>query len=63
MPVRDLPAEGLTMLVLTYEMTVACDVLWTADFLKGKIREKVPPAKVFANLRTEKFRAFPAQGN
>jgi len=56
---RDLSKEGMTMIIVTHEMQFACDV---ADrllfFYEGSIVEDGPPKEVFANPKTERFRAF-----
>jgi len=56
---RDLAAEGRTMLVVTHEMGFALDVSSRVVFLhKGYIEEDGPPADVFTNPRSERFRQF-----
>lgn len=56
---RDLSKEGMTMIIVTHEMQFAKDV---ADrllfFYEGAIIEDGPPAEVFANPKTDRFRAF-----
>lgn len=56
---RDLARDGLTMVIVTHEMQFARDV---ADrllfFYEGAIIEDGPPAEVFANPKTERFRNF-----
>ncbi len=56
---RDLSKEGMTMIIVTHEMQFAKDV---ADrllfFYQGAIIEDGPPADVFANPKTDRFRAF-----
>lgn len=56
---RDLSGEGMTMIIVTHEMQFAKDV---ADrllfFYQGEIIEDGPPADVFANPKTDRFRAF-----
>ena len=61
---RDLAAEGRTMLVVTHEMAFARDVSTETVFLeKGEVCESGPPAQLFANLQTDQFRAFMARMN
>ncbi len=56
---RDLSAEGMTMIIVTHEMQFARDV---ADrllfFYEGSIIEDGPPAEIFARPKTERFQAF-----
>ncbi|BEP95394.1 amino acid ABC transporter ATP-binding protein [Acidovorax sp. A79] len=56
---KNLSADGMTMVVVTHEMQFARDV---ADrllfFYQGEIIEDGPPADVFANPKTERFQAF-----
>lgn len=61
---RDLAAEGRTMLIVTHEMGFARDVSTRTVFLhKGKIEEEGPPSEVFANPRSERFRQFISREN
>ncbi|WP_411036560.1 ABC transporter ATP-binding protein [Shinella sp. BYT-45] len=56
---RALAEEGRTMLVVTHEMGFARDVSSRVVFLhKGEIEEQGPPADVFGNARSERFRQF-----
>ncbi|MCO5136380.1 MULTISPECIES: ATP-binding cassette domain-containing protein [unclassified Shinella] len=56
---RALAEEGRTMLVVTHEMGFARDVSSRVVFLhKGEIEEQGPPAEVFGNARSERFRQF-----
>lgn len=56
---RDLAAEGRTMLIVTHEMAFARDVSTRTVFLhKGRIEEEGPPFEVFSNPRSERFRQF-----
>ena len=56
---RDLAAEGRTMLVVTHEMGFARNVSSRVVFLhKGYIEEDGTPAEVFSNPRSERFRQF-----
>jgi len=61
---RDLAAEGRTMLVVTHEMGFARDVSSKTVFLhKGEICEEGLPSKLFAKPETEQFRAFLSRMN
>jgi arginine/ornithine transport system ATP-binding protein len=56
---RDLAAEGRTMIVVTHEMGFARDVASRVVFLhQGLIEEQGVPAEVFANPRSERLRQF-----
>ena len=56
---RDLAAEGRTMLIVTHEMAFARDVSTRTVFLhNGKIEEEGAPSEVFSNPRSERFRQF-----
>lgn len=56
---KDLAAEGLTMIVVTHEMGFARDVANHVVFMdKGVIAEEGPPAELFSNPRNERTRAF-----
>lgn len=56
---RDLAAEGRTMLIVTHEMAFARDVSTRTVFIhQGVIEEDGPPAEVFSNPRSERFRQF-----
>ncbi|PSJ56076.1 ABC transporter ATP-binding protein [Pseudaminobacter soli (ex Li et al. 2025)] len=56
---RDLAAEGRTMLIVTHEMAFARDVSSRTVFIhKGIIEEDGPPKEVFSNPRSERFRQF-----
>jgi ABC-type polar amino acid transport system ATPase subunit len=56
---KDLSKEGMTMIIVTHEMQFARDV---ADrllfFYEGAIVEDGPPAAVFDNPKSDRFRAF-----
>ena len=57
--VRDLKAEGVTMLLCTHEMGFAREVCDRLVFIDdGKIVEEGPPAEFFANARSERAREF-----
>ena len=56
---RQLAAEGMTMLVVTHEMGFARDVSSHVIFMEdGHIIESAPSAEFFANPRQERTRAF-----
>ena len=56
---RDLAAEGRTMLVVTHEMAFARDVSTKTVFLhQGEVCEAGPPEQLFATPQTDQFRAF-----
>ena len=56
---RDLAAEGRTMLIVTHEMAFARDVSTRTVFIhQGVIEEDGPPAEVFSNPRSDRFRQF-----
>lgn len=58
---RDLAAEGRTMLVVTHEMGFARDVASEVIFLhKGLIEAKGPPQTMFKDPPSERFRQFVA---
>ncbi len=57
--VRDLAAEGTTMVLATHEMTFARDVATMVCFLDGgRILESGPPAEIFSAPREERTRRF-----
>jgi polar amino acid transport system ATP-binding protein len=57
--VRDLAAQGMTMLIATHEMGFARDIAGRVAFLdEGRIAEEGPPDRIFtdpANPRTRQF--------
>ncbi|MEK0083451.1 ABC transporter ATP-binding protein [Benzoatithermus flavus] len=56
---RDLAAEGRTMLVVTHEMGFARDVASEVVFLhQGRIEAEGPPKEMFGAPPTERFRQF-----
>lgn len=56
---RDLAAEGRTMLIVTHEMRFARDVSTQVVFLhQGQVEEMGPPEKVFGNPDSERCREF-----
>jgi polar amino acid transport system ATP-binding protein len=57
--VRDLAAEGMTMLLATHEMGFAREVASKICFLcDGKVHEEGAPAEIFGNPKQERTRAF-----
>jgi len=57
--IRDLAAEGRTMLIVTHEMAFARDVSTRTVFLhQGVIAEEGPSSEMFANPRSDRFRQF-----
>ncbi len=56
---RSLAEEGRTMLVVTHEMGFAREVSSRVLFLhQGRVEEDGPPAQVFQQPRSERFRQF-----
>ena len=56
---RKLAEEGRTMIVVTHEMGFARDVSSEVIFLhKGQIEEQGPPAQMFKEQKSERFRQF-----
>ena len=57
--IRQLAAEGRTMIVVTHEVGFAREVSNHAVFLhEGRIEEQGPPREVFDNQKSERFRQF-----
>jgi polar amino acid transport system ATP-binding protein len=57
--VRDLAAEGMTMLLATHEMAFAREVASKVCFLyEGRVHEEGPPQQIFDDPRNERTRAF-----
>ena len=57
--VRDLAAEGMTMLLATHEMGFAREVASTVVFLdKGKLLEQGPPEQMFTDPQEPRTREF-----
>ena len=57
--VRELAAEGMTMLLATHEMSFAREVADKVVFLEqGRILEEGPPAQIFEDPREERTKAF-----
>lgn len=56
---RDLAEEGRTMIVVTHEVGFAKEVSSKTIFLnQGRIEEEGPPAEIFNNPKSERFRQF-----
>ncbi|HEY1995854.1 amino acid ABC transporter ATP-binding protein [Paraburkholderia sp.] len=57
--VRDLAAEGMTMLLATHEMVFAREVASKVCFLyEGRVHEEGPPQQIFDEPRNERTRVF-----
>jgi len=57
--IRDIAAEGRTMILVTHEMAFARDVANHVAFLhQGQIEEEGPPQKVFGTPDSERCRQF-----
>ncbi len=57
--VRDLAAQGMTMLLATHEMGFAKEVASKVCFLyEGVVHEEGPPAVIFGDPKQERTRAF-----
>jgi len=57
--IKDLAAEGRTMMIVTHDMKLAADVSDTAVFLhNGMIEEQGPPETLFGAPKSERLRGF-----
>lgn len=57
--IRDLAAEGRTMILVTHEMKFAREVASHVIYLsEGRIEEEGPPEEVFGNPRSERLKQF-----
>ncbi len=57
--IKDLAAEGRTMLIVTHDMRLAADVSDHTIFLHlGKIEEQGPPSDLFKSPKTERLQQF-----
>ncbi|WP_332701282.1 amino acid ABC transporter ATP-binding protein [Devosia sp.] len=57
--VRELAAEGMTLIMVTHEMRFARDVCSRVVFMhQGRVHEIGPPEQVFANPQTPELRQF-----
>ena len=60
--VRELAAQGTTMILATHEMAFARDIATTVCFLdEGRILEQGPPSEIFSHPREERTRRFLAR--
>jgi len=61
--IRDLAAEGRTMLLVTHDMRMARDLSTHVLFLhEGRIEEQGPPADVFGAPKSERLQKFLSHG-
>ncbi|MCF2870128.1 amino acid ABC transporter ATP-binding protein [Octadecabacter sp. G9-8] len=57
--IKDLAAEGRTMLVVTHDMRMARDISDHVVFLhQGRIEEQGPPEELFTNPKSDRLRGF-----
>ena len=57
--IKDLAAEGRTMLIVTHDMKLSADVSDHVVFLhQGLIEEQGPPDALFGNTKSERLRGF-----
>jgi polar amino acid transport system ATP-binding protein len=57
--IKDLAAEGRTMIIVTHDMRLAADVSDHVVFLhQGKIEEEGPPSTLFGAPKTDRLRGF-----
>ena len=57
--IKDLAAEGRTMLIVTHDMKLAADVSDHVIFLhRGLIEEEGPPDQLFGATKSERLRGF-----
>lgn len=57
--IRDLAAEGRTMLLVTHEMKFAREVASHVVYLyQGRIEEQGPPAEIFGNPKSDRLKQF-----
>ncbi len=57
--IKDLAAEGRTMIIVTHDMRLAGDVADHVVFLHlGKVEEEGPPEEIFGNPKTERLKQF-----
>ncbi|WP_025061495.1 ABC transporter ATP-binding protein [Sulfitobacter guttiformis] len=57
--IKDLAAEGRTMMIVTHDMKLAADVSDTVVFLhNGLIEEQGPPETLFSAPKSERLRGF-----
>lgn len=59
MVVKELAAEGMTLLMVTHEMRFARDVCSRVVFMhQGRVHEIGPPEEVFGNPKTQELKQF-----
>ncbi len=57
--VRELAADGMTLILVTHEMGFARDVCSRVVFMhQGRVHEMGPPAEIFASPKTPELRQF-----
>ncbi len=57
--IKDLAAEGRTMIIVTHDMRLAADVSDHVVFLhQGKIEEQGPPSELFGKPKTTRLQGF-----
>jgi polar amino acid transport system ATP-binding protein len=57
--IKDLAAEGRTMMIVTHDMKMAADISSHVVFLhQGKIEEQGDPETLFGSPKTERLRGF-----
>ncbi len=57
--IKDLAAEGRTMILVTHDMRLAADVSHHVVFLhKGRIEEEGPPDELFSRPKSERLQQF-----
>ncbi|MFK7868548.1 MAG: ABC transporter ATP-binding protein [Roseobacter sp.] len=57
--IKDLAAEGRTMLIVTHDMKLAADVSDHVIFLhQGRVEEQGPPSQLFGAPKSERLRGF-----
>ena len=62
--IKDLAAEGRTMMIVTHDMRMAADVSDHVVFLhQGRIEEQGPPQELFGNPQSERTQQFFAAVN
>jgi len=60
--IRELVADGMTMMIVTHEMAFARDVATRVIFMdQGRIAEEGPPGTIFTNPRESRTREFLAR--
>lgn len=60
--IRELVAEGMTMVIVTHEMQFAREVSTRVAFMAdGRIVESAPPKELFSNSQNDRLRSFLAR--